>query len=439
MRGDRGVASAVVGKATRALRGGLRTGYRGGNRGAVRSRVHEGRTAQEPRGADRANPGSTALEHPGHLRRSRRHEGEEGRLAGEAGRDGLSESGGQSEAPVPAGRAGSGDGEAGLEQAVEQAKFDLEGKLSSLAIQGKSTSVETEQADLQVGFNKWDLEHAKQEWKHAERQNKEQLVNGQQVEQADRTVRSKEFSLTVSQNDLEQKKNVNEIKQSQSTTDIDTAKFNLELAKRRVTETARESADRVKRTKEQLDKMLKDLASGEVRAACDGTILLTKILGRGRQWRAAYGDRGGPDQGGFGGVTDPAKLMVFLHLGEAVAYRVKVGQEVVVTAEGVPGRRFKGKVASIGTVAHTVHALGRPDGESHTSAYFDVKVTLLDIDPKVLRPGMKAEATFVLDRLSQGPLGAAGRGRSSSGQGRFRARATGGIVRGAGGGNRGTQ
>ena len=97
-------------------------------------------------------------------------------------------------------------------------------------------------------------------------------------------------------------------------------------------------------------------------------------------------------------ISDPYLLEVSLRVAEALVSKVRVGQEVVVTAEGVPGRKFRARVLSIGTVAHKVSPW--EDSTADTSErVFDVTVKLLDVDPKVLRPGMKAKAKFVFRRL----------------------------------------
>ncbi len=142
--------------------------------------------------------------------------------------------------------------------------------------------------------------------------------------------------------------------------------------------------------------------------------------------------------GRLGEITDPTKLEVFTHVSEESACKIKVGQEIVLTAEGVPGRRFRGRVATVGTVAHAIDPW-EDASASPSDRVFDVRVTLLEIDPKVLRPGMKAEVTFVFHRLPQGYLGAFGGRDSPAGEGRICLRAAGELLRGAGGGNRGAQ
>ncbi len=103
---------------------------------------------------------------------------------------------------------------------------------------------------------------------------------------------------------------------------------------------------------------------------------------------------------GIGSITDPLKLQVAVRVGEAMASQVKLGQEVVITAEGVLGRRFRGRVSTIGTVAHKVDPFEDVNAVTNERV-FDVAVKILDVDPKVLRPGMKARAKFVFRRLSK--------------------------------------
>ncbi len=280
---------------------------------------------------------------------------------------------------------------------VEQAEQEVDRTIRSVAMQGQSTSVETEQAKAQVGFDTWDLARTQKDYERQQRLRGFGLVPGTQVEQAERSVRAKEFSLAAAQKNLTQREAENQIRQSQSATDIDTARFNLELAKRRVKDTERDSSQRVKHSKEWLDRLQQDLANGEVRAPGDGMVVLNMAYDDTGRHILRVGDR---LWNGIGCITDPRKLEVAVRVNEALASKVKVGQEVMITAEGTQGRRFEGRVASIGMVARTVSPWEDITAVANERV-FDVLVRVLDVDPRLLRPGMKAKAKFVFRRLAK--------------------------------------
>jgi len=284
------------------------------------------------------------------------------------------------------------------EEDAEQASQELTRQTQSVETLGQSTSVETEQARAQVGYDTWNLDWSKKDYARQERLRGFELVPGDVVQQAERQVRAKEYSLTGSEKNLDQKQTESKIKQSQSAADVDTARFSLGLAQRRVKDSERDSTQRVKRAKEELDKMQADLGSGELRSPGDGMAVLSMTWdensGQRRTLRA--GDR--VRWGALCMITDPTQMEVSVRVTEARISQVKLDQEVVVTAEGVPGRRFKGKVATVSTVASAVPPWDDPTANANERA-FDVTVKMLDVDPKVLRPGMKAKAEFVLRRL----------------------------------------
>ena len=156
------------------------------------------------------------------------------------------------------------------ERDVQQAKDELDRMDRSIAMMGTSTSVETEQAQAQVNFDTWSLTRTQQDLAREKRLFGFGLRTVPEVETAERGVRAKEYSLTASRKGLEQKGVENQIKQAQAATDIETSRFNLTLAQRRVKASARESAEQVKQAKEGLDRMQMDLANGELRAPRTG-------------------------------------------------------------------------------------------------------------------------------------------------------------------------
>ena len=158
----------------------------------------------------------------------------------------------------------------------------------------------------------------------------------------------------------------------------------------------RSDQDRVKQTKQWLDKQLETLGNSEVKAPIVGVVILGQAWDESGRHTIRVGDR---VESSVCSITDPTKLRIQVRVAEGAANRLKVGQEVVVTAEGVPGS-FQGKVATIGAVAHTVSRWDDPNADPNERV-FDVSVTVLKVDPKVLRPGIKTKAKFVFSRLAK--------------------------------------
>jgi HlyD family secretion protein len=288
-----------------------------------------------------------------------------------------------------------GQSERNVARDLQQADQGVERATRSLDVLGQSLSTETEQGQAQVGFDQWNLTFSEGNYTKYTRLGKAGIVPVTDVEQAQRDVRAKTFAKAASDKNLVHLDSQHAVKKSQSASEIDTAKFEKELAGRRARDSVRAAKDAVTREKRQLDEMSENLANGELKAPIDGMVVLGTTWGETGPRTIREGDRA---YFSVASISDPKKLQVALRIDEATASKLKVGQQVSVTAEGVPGRIFKAQVEHIGTVARVVDFWDDPNASANERV-FDIWVKVLDVDTKVLRPGMKAKARFIFARL----------------------------------------
>jgi len=283
------------------------------------------------------------------------------------------------------------------ERDVESAGMDVDRNLRALGVLSRSLLTETEQGQAQVGYDQWNLTFAQTDYDKQSRLNVAGIVPGTDVEQSQRVVRSKEYALTRSEKNVSYLDAQHGVKKSQGEADVETAEFGQDLARRRIKEGVQRAQERVRRTKEHLDELEENLVQSELRADREGVVVLGTTWDQGGHRTLREGDRVRPRMK-VCDITVLSALRAMVRVDEAAASRLRIGQEAVITVKGLPKREFQGKVATIGAVARSVQAWEDPNAVPDQRV-FDVGVTIANVDPKVLRPGVTVNVKFVFRRL----------------------------------------
>jgi len=95
-------------------------------------------------------------------------------------------------------------------------------------------------------------------------------------------------------------------------------------------------------------------------------------------------------------LPDITSMQVETEINEMDVEKVKVGQPVAITLDAVPDVTFKGRVASIGSLAQ--HKVSKVSGKRTGVKVFGVTVDVLDADER-LRPGLSANASILIDEV----------------------------------------
>ena len=280
---------------------------------------------------------------------------------------------------------------------AENAELSVDRVLRALDMLGRSQLVEKDQAQAQVGYDQWNLAWAERDYQKQARLLDMGIVPQTTVEQSERRVRSREFALDRSGKSVVYLDAEHAAKQAQQAADVDSARYEVEVAKRRIREAVENARRRTRWAEERLRRMEQQLAQGEARAPAAGVVVLGQTWDQSGQRTLRQGDRVSSGME-LATIADLSQLEVALRVEDSAAARVKPGQEAVVTAIGVPGREFRAKVLSVGAVARLVPPWEDPSAQADQRV-FDVRVRIEKPDLKVLRPGMKAKVQFVFERL----------------------------------------
>ena len=279
----------------------------------------------------------------------------------------------------------------------ESAEMNVDKAFRELELLSRSQSTETEQGQARVGYDGWNRTWAQADFDKQSRLWDAGIVPKTSVEQSERVVRSRDYALNRSEKELGYLDTQHSSKRAQSKVDIDTAKFEAELAERRIEEAVDSAGERTRLAKERLSKMEEHLAQGELRAPQAGVVVLGKTWDETGRRELREGDRV-RSRMKVADITDLSELLVSMKIEDSAAGRLKLGQEAIVKVIGVSEREFKGKLTSMGAVARRVPPWEDPDAPAG-QRIFDIKVKVLDPDPKLVRPGTKAEVQFVFEKL----------------------------------------
>jgi len=283
--------------------------------------------------------------------------------------------------------------------------------LRSLDVLTRSQLTESEQAAAQIGFDEWNLTWSRTDFEKQSRLSQAGIVPQTTADQSERALRSREYGLAKSEKDASYLDAGHASKKKQSESDIDTARFEAELAQRRIGESVQSARKRADLAARQLREMESELSGGELRAPKQGVVILGKTWGETGRRTLREGDRVW-SRGKVADITNLSALEVTLQVDENSVHRLKPKQKAVITLVGAPftarplapqatlAREFEGEVINIGAVAHEV--VPWEDAQAVPGQrVFDVMVKILKPDLALLRPGVKAEVQFVWDRIAE--------------------------------------
>jgi HlyD family secretion protein len=143
-----------------------------------------------------------------------------------------------------------------------------------------------------------------------------------------------------------------------------------------------------RQARQKRDEAAEALDSLEIRAPHDGLLVFR------RDWR---GNMPRVGDAAFSGnplaeIPDLSTMEVELHVLEADAGGLEVGQEARVVVEAYPGEVFEGRVARVDTLA-------QPRRRGSPVQYFALTVALDETDPRRMKPGQRVSAVIELERL----------------------------------------
>jgi len=241
------------------------------------------------------------------------------------------------------------------------------------------TELDKQQADYDYNVN--ELKMSEQQRDKKKRLADEKLVPRDQVDQADMDVRSKELAVKKGEKDLDLKKKDIASQEAQKQAEVNKAIFALNIQK------------------SNLEELQSQVKSGVVTAPAAGMVVISKTwAGPGDYRKLQAGDTLHHRQT-ICQLPDLSSMQATINVGESDAPRVKIGMPVIIRLEAVPGKIFHGTVREISSLATEGNAFDTSSGATPGRKNFEVSVAIKEVDPKVLKPGMTADAEFICESI----------------------------------------
>ncbi|MCK4461085.1 MAG: efflux RND transporter periplasmic adaptor subunit [candidate division Zixibacteria bacterium] len=146
----------------------------------------------------------------------------------------------------------------------------------------------------------------------------------------------------------------------------------------------------VQRAQDNLDQAQKELDQLTITAPFPGLVVYLEIWKGSGMSKVQEGDSPWPGMG-LVKLPDLSEMIVNSMISEVDAYKVDSGQEVVVTLDALPDKKYAGLVSKKGTLAH------KKEFGSKINV-FDVEIAILDHDEN-LKPGMSASCDVIIERI----------------------------------------
>ncbi len=172
--------------------------------------------------------------------------------------------------------------------------------------------------------------------------------------------------------------------------ELDLAKLNYEGKLDQLTADVQKAELEVQRARDQVNVAQKELEQMTIVAPIPGMVVYLEIWKGNQMSKVQEGDSPWPGQG-LVNLPDLNEMIVKAVVSEVDAARVDSGQQVIVTLDASPDKKYKGEVRKKSTLAR------KKDPGSKINV-FDIEIAILDKDDH-LKPGMSASCQVIMDQL----------------------------------------
>lgn len=280
---------------------------------------------------------------------------------------------------------------------VKQGELTLRGAEADLAKAEASAAADRQSKEAQLAFDQESLTRAEAELERKRRQAEAGLIPGEQVRLAELNLKGQRFDLEKEQQNLQLAiaKATSENLSLQAK--VRMAKSGLQRAQSRREDELRNGRFNIETQQRQLQRAREDLQKAFIRAPKAGLVAY-------RNARTSSGEAERPLQEGdyvsrnmeVAQILELSKMRVRLELPQKVGQLVKIGQQAIVQAHGLPDQGFPGKVKQVASFAtQSSRGWGPPTGERT----FRTDIAVASFKPGTLKPGARATVRIVIQEM----------------------------------------
>jgi len=276
------------------------------------------------------------------------------------------------------------------EQRLEEAQQDLEAWEESVGMR-------TRQAEDQLEFDRAEAERLRLEYERVQRMADKGYQAGAQADVAKAAYEAQKFKVEQSTKDLELSGRQIASERQQRQSSVAAAQRRVEVSGDRISGWVSRAAHRAEVAAEQLANVRAALQETTILSPASGTVSLFSTFrgGQRRPWREGDQVESGMP---LGTISGSENLSVRCRIKENSIAPLRKGQEAEIEFAAVPGRKFKGEVSIVGTIAREVWVWEDPTAEANERV-FDVVVKVKQDGRGELKPGLNARARIIVERL----------------------------------------
>lgn len=268
------------------------------------------------------------------------------------------------------------------ELTLKNADSEVKRAEEELAMLKLSNINELEKQTKDRDFSKTQLTMAEKTRDRKKKLAEQRLIPGDQVEQAELDVTSKLLAWEKAKLDLTLKGKDIKSKEDLKQADVKKVIFARDIQQRN------------------LNELKSQVTSGIISAPASGMAVISKTWGGPGDYRKLQAGDQMHRRQTICSLPDLMSMLVRVNVGESDAPKVKIGMAVLARLEAIPDRVFHGtitEISSLATEGNPFEGTGATPGRKN----FEVTVHLREADPKMLKPGMTADAEFICDSVNK--------------------------------------
>ena len=283
------------------------------------------------------------------------------------------------------------------EERYETDKRQVEQTQKDYQVWEDSTRIRIKQAEDQLAFDRAEAERLKMEAERSQRMASKGYKAAAEAEVTKAAYDAQEFKVEQSAKDLELNKRQIASERRQKQNQAAAAERRVGISQNRISWMVSHAKDRAEVAAKELQTVILALADTNITAPVSGTVSLFTTFqgGERRSWREGDQVSSGTP---LGSISGSENMSVRCRIRESNIAALQKGQEAEIVFDALSGRKFRGVVASVGTVAREVW-LGEDPTAQVNERVFDVLVKVNKTQADGLKPGLNARASIILKRL----------------------------------------
>jgi RND family efflux transporter MFP subunit len=261
----------------------------------------------------------------------------------------------------------------------------------------ESVATRTKQSEDQLAFDKAEADRLRTEYDRTKRLADKGYVAGSEADIAQAAYDAQRFKVAQSEKDLEVNRSQIAAERRQKEAQLAATRRRTEISQGRISGMVERAQRRAEVRATELANIVAALADTTIKAPASGTVSLFSTWrgGERRPWREGDQVSSGTP---LASISGSENMVVRSRIKESSIASIRKGAEAEIEFAALPGRKYRGVVSSVGSVAREVWVWEDPTAEANERV-FDVLVKVAQAHQQGLKPGLNARVRITVTRL----------------------------------------